>query len=120
MKIFFCPECGGYSLGPASSCDECQAGLPEDSWAEVTEEELQQLQYVEDFHLPEGTPVWEYDVIKLKADDSDERTISYTTALLKKMGDTGWELIDITSFSNKSDYKYAVFKRLWEDINKDI
>ena len=117
MKIFFCPECGGYSLGPASSCDECQADLPEDSWAEVTEEELQQLQYVEDFHLPEGTPVW---VIKLKADDSDERTISYTTALLKKMGDTGWELIDITSFSNKSDYKYAVFKRLWEDINKDI
>ena len=52
MKIFFCPECGGYSLGPASNCDECQSELPEDSWAEVTEEELQQLEYVEDFiHL---------------------------------------------------------------------
>ena len=118
MKIYFCPECGGYSLGPASSCDECQSDLPEDSWAEVTEEELQQLQYVEDFHLPEDSPVWEYDVIKLKSDDSSESGISYTTALLKRMGDTGWELVDITSFSNNSDHKYAVFKRIWEDSNK--
>ena len=52
MKIFFCPECGGYTLGPASNCDECQSELPEDSWAEVTEEELQQLEYVDDFHTP--------------------------------------------------------------------
>ena len=119
MKIFFCPECGGYSLGPASSCDECQADLPEDSWAEVTEEELQQLQYVEDFHLPTGTPMWEYDVIKLQSDDSDEGSIIYTTTLLKKMGDAGWELIEITSFSKNSNYKYAVFKRSWEDMGKN-
>ena len=118
MKIFFCPECGGYSLGPASSCDECQADLPEDSWAEVTEEELQQLQYVEDFHLPEDSPSWEYDVMKLKSDDSSEGGISYTTALLKRMGESGWELVDITSFNN-SDNKYAVFKRIWEDPNKN-
>lgn len=119
MKIFFCPECGGYSLGPASSCDECQAALPEDSWAEVTEEELQQLQYIEDFHLPEGVPMWEYDVIKLQSDDRDGRAMFYTTTLLKKMGDTGWELIEIIPLSNNSNSKYAVFKRPWENVAKD-
>ena len=119
MKIFFCPECGGYTLGPASSCDECQADLPGDSWAEVTEEELQQLQYAEDFHLPSGIPGWEYDVIKFKSDGLDEGGVSYSASLLKKMGDSGWELIDITSFGNKNDQKYGVFKRPWEDMEKD-
>ena len=48
MKIYFCPDCGGYSLGPASACDECQQPLPEDSWAEVTEEELQKVKWKPD------------------------------------------------------------------------
>ncbi len=115
MKIFFCPECGGYSLGPATKCDECQADLPEDSWAEVTEEELQQLEYVEDFHLPADISTWEYDVVKLKS-DAEEGGLSYTTSLLKKMGDKGWELVNITPLSNHKDGpKYGVFKRVWEE-----
>ena len=114
MKIFFCPECGGYSLGPASNCDECQSELPEDSWAEVTEEELQQLEYVEDFHPPSGLPTWEYDAIKLKS-DSDQGGLEYTTVLLKRMGDKGWELVNITSLGAEEDQKYAVFKRVLEE-----
>ena len=118
MKIFFCPECGGYSLGPASSCDECQAELPEDSWAEVTEEELQQLEYVDDFHLPSGLPTWEYDVVKLKS-DADEGGLNYTTTLLKKMGDKGWELVNITPLSDKDGPRYGIFKRVWEEESEE-
>ena len=83
MRIYFCPECGGYSLGPATSCDECQAELPEDSWADITEEELQQLEYVEDFDLPHGISTWEYDVVRLKT-DTEEGGLRYTTGLLKR------------------------------------
>jgi hypothetical protein len=118
MKIFFCPECGGYSLGPASSCDECQAELPEDSWAEVTEEELQQLEYVDDFHLPSSLPTWEYDVVKLKP-DADEGGLSYTTTLLKKMGDKGWELVNITPLSDENGSRYGIFKRVWEEESEE-
>ena len=112
MKIFFCPECGGYSLGPASACDECQTPLPEDSWAEVTEEELQQLQYVDDFDLTSDIPAWEYDVVKLKTDES-EGGINYTTILLKKMGDKGWELVNITPLGDGNGPRYGIFKRVW-------
>ena len=110
MKIFFCPECGGYSLGPASSCDECQAELPEDSWAEVTEEELQQLEYVDDFHLPSGLPTWEYDVVKLKPDADPSQ---------KKMGDKGWELVNITPLSDENGPRYGIFKRVWEEESEE-
>ena len=112
MKIFFCPECGGYYLGPATACDECQTPLPEDSWAEVTEEELQQLQYVDDFDLASDLPAWEYDVVKLKTDES-EGGINYTTILLKKMGDKGWELVNITPLGDRDGPRYAIFKRVW-------
>ena len=117
MKIYFCPECGGYSLGPASSCDECQSELPGDSWAEVTEEELQQLEYADDFILPSGLPSWEYDVIKFKT-DLEEGGRVYTSNLLKRMGDKGWELVDITTLDGQGN-KYGIFKRAWDDEYQD-
>ena len=80
----------------------------------MTEEELQQLEYVEDFHPPSGLPTWEYDAIKLKS-DSDKGGLEYTTVLLKRMGDKGWELVNITSLGSEEDQKYAVFKRVWEE-----
>ena len=113
MKIFFCPECGGYSLGPASSCDECQSELPSDSWAEVTEEELQQLEYADDFILPSGLPSWEYDVVKFKT-DSKKDGMNYTSNLLRRMGDKGWELVDITTL-DAYEGQYGIFKRPWDD-----
>ena len=113
MKIYFCPECGGYTLGPASSCDECQAELPSDSWADVTEEELQQLEYADDFVIPSGLPAWEYDVVKFKT-DLEEGGPVYTSNLLKRMGDKGWELVDITTLDGQGN-KYGIFKRAWEE-----
>lgn len=113
MRIHFCPECGGYSLAPASSCDECQAELPEDSWAEVTEEELQLLEYADDFDLPGGLPTWEYDVLKLKS-NADEGGINYTGALLRRMGEKGWELVNVSPLGDKGGARYGIFKRTWD------
>ena len=118
MRIYFCPECGGYSMGPASSCDECQAELPEDSWADITEEELQQLEYVEDFDLPPGIPTWEYDVVRLKT-DTKEGGLRYTTGLLKRMGDKGWELVNITPLGDKDGPRYGIFKRVWDESHAE-
>ena len=58
MKIYFCPECGEYTLGPTSVCEECHSDIPDNSSAEVTEEEVNQLEYVEEFDFPpqEGDP----------------------------------------------------------------
>ena len=112
MKIFFCPECGAYSASPASFCDQCQTELSEESWAEVTAEELQQLEYVEEFELPDGLPSWEYDVVRLKS-DADAGGLNYTAALLKRMGDKGWELVNIVPLGDKEGPRYGVFKRSW-------
>ena len=117
MKIFFCPDCGAYSLGPASSCDECQKPLPEDSWAEVTEEELQQLEYAEQLDMPGANLVWEYDVVKLKP-ESDPGGLDYSTAILKTMGQRGWELVNITPLGFSEEPRYGIFKRCYENFNK--
>lgn len=114
MRIFFCPDCGGYSVGPATICDECHAPLPDDSWADITEEDLQQLDYVEEFELPPGVPTWEYDVVKLKT-DAVNGGARYTTEILKRMGEKGWELVNIVPLGDKDGPRYGVFKRSWED-----
>ncbi|MDP6715777.1 MAG: DUF4177 domain-containing protein [SAR202 cluster bacterium] len=112
MKIFFCPECGGYSLGPASHCDECQSPLPEDSWAEVSEEELTQLEYIDDFERPPGLPSFEYDVIRLKS-SADGDAVRYSNHVLNRMGESGWELVNIVAASGEKAPNFAVFKRSW-------
>ena len=117
MKIYFCPDCGGYTLGPASACDECQRPLPEDSWAEVTEEELQQLEYAEDFDIPSTVSAWEYDVVKLKS-DSDSGGVDYSTAVLKGMGEKGLELVNITPLGSSDEPRYGIFKRGYENFNR--
>jgi hypothetical protein len=112
MKIYFCPECGGYSIGPASHCDQCHAPLPEDSWADVSEEELTQLEYIDEFELPPSLPSWEYDVIRLRS-GADDDSVRYSTQLLNRMGDSGWELVDIVSFEGENSPRFGVFKRSW-------
>jgi len=112
MRIYFCPECSSYTISPSSYCDECQSQIPEDSWAEVTEEEIHQLEYVEEFDLTPGLPVWEYDVVRLKS-DADEGGLRYTTALLNRMGEKGWELVNVTPLGDTDGPRYGVFKRCW-------
>ena len=112
MKVYFCPDCGAYSTASDAACEECHAELPEDSWAEVTDEELQQLDYVEDLDLPPGMPAWEYDVVRLKSDD-DAGGLTYTTELLNRMGEKGWELVSIVPLGNGEWPRYGVFKRSW-------
>ena len=112
MKIFFCPECGAYSLVPASHCHECQASLPEDSWDEVTEEELHQLEYIEDLELPLGLPSWEYDVVRLRS-GVEGSSMVYYSEVLKRMGDKGWELVSILPPRDGEHAHYGVFKRSW-------
>lgn len=114
MRIYFCPECGAYALGPASVCQECQTELPEDSWAEVDEEELRQLEYVEEFDVPPGIPLWEYDVVRLKS-DSEQGGLTYTTELLNRMGEKGWELVSIVPLGDRDGPRYGVFKRSWAE-----
>ncbi|HAT21399.1 MAG: hypothetical protein VX918_05555 [Chloroflexota bacterium] len=92
--------------------------MPEDSWAEITEEELQQLEYVEDFDLPHGISTWEYDVVRLKT-DTEEGGLRYTTSLLKRMGDKGWELVNITPLGDENGPRYGIFKRIWDQGHGD-
>ncbi len=113
MRIFFCTDCGGYSLGPAEICDECHAELSEDGWADITEEDLQQLDYVDEFDLPPGVPTWEYDVVKLKTDNVAGGA-KYTSEILRRMGETGWELVNIVPLGHDDGSGYGVFKRSWE------
>ena len=112
MRIFFCLECGAYSLGPASRCDECQAELPEDSWDDVTEEELHQLEYIEELELPPGLPSWEYDVVKLRS-GTGKNGMVYYSEVLNRMGDKGWELVSILPPGEGKTAEYGVFKRSW-------
>ena len=82
-------------------------------WAEVSEEELRQLEYAEEFDYPVGLPSWEYEVVKLRSDDEFGGLI-YTSELLNLMGDKGWELVDIVSLDDKENSRYGIFKRSWE------
>ena len=127
MKLYFCPECGAYDFGNADVCQECQAPIPEDSWADVSDEDVTQLDYIEGFDLLEGLPTWEYEVIKMKghanglegngrgADDEDilEKTRVYNEHLFNRMGDKGWELVNIVPLGDKDGPRYGVFKRAW-------
>lgn len=118
MKIYFCPECGAYDFSLATICDECEASIPEDSWADVSEEELNQLDYVEEFDYTPGLPTWEYDVMRFKPDE-DETGINYNVLLLNNMGDKGWELVSIVPLGDKDGPRYGVFKRAWlEDFEE--
>lgn len=112
MKIYFCQECGAYSLGTESNCEECQAMISDEGWADVTQEELDQLDFVDEFDLPPGLPVWEYEVVRLKTDDDDD-SLTYTTQLLTRMGEKGWELVDVVSLNGAGSTRFGVFKRCW-------
>ena len=112
MRIFFCPECGAYSKVPASQCDRCQAAVPEDSWDEVSEEELHQLEYIHEHELPPGLPSWEYDVVRLRS-GADGSGMVYNSEVLNRMGDKGWELVSILTPGEGETAQYGVFKRSW-------
>ena len=110
MRIIFCSECGEYSLDPATKCDICDSSLPEDGWAEVSGEDLVQLEYVDGMEYESNLPIWEYEVIRLNANlDS----VKYNTELLNRMGDAGWELVSVESSSDSTAARYGIFKRAW-------
>ncbi len=110
MRIIFCSECGEYSLDPATKCDICDSSLPEDGWAEVSGEDLVQLEYVDGMEYESNLPIWEYEVIRLNANlDS----VKYNTELLNRMGDAGWELVSVESSSDSAAARYGIFKRAW-------
>ena len=112
MKIYFCLECGGYSLEPATTCVDCQTPLAENGGIDISEQELAQLQYIDEFELPPGLPAWEYDVIRLKPCETDS-AVSYVDKLLNRMGQSGWELVNIVSLTSEDDPNFGVFKRSW-------
>ena len=112
MKIYFCPECGTYDFGDASVCVDCDEPIPADSWADISEDDLAELDYVEEFELPPGLPSWEYEVVRLEIVAEDDRR-EYTSHLLNSMGSRGWELVSIEAPGKGSDRHYGVFKRAW-------
>ena len=112
MIIYFCSDCGAYSVGPVSNCEECQAELPDDNWTEINDEEFRQLEYIDEFDLPPGLPTWEYDVIRLKS-DAEAGGLEYTNELLNRMGERGWELVSIVPLADQDGPRYGVFKRSW-------
>ena len=75
----------------------------------MTEEEVTQLEYVEEFDLTPGLPVWEYEVVKVKS-DAEPGGFDYTTQLLNRMGENGWELVNITPLGDKDGPRYGVFQ----------
>ena len=110
MRIIFCSECGEYSLDPATECDICDSALTEDGWAEVSGEDLVQLDYVDSMEYEPNLPIWEYEVVKL---NSNPNAVKYNTELLNRMGDAGWELVSVESSSASSEARYGIFKRAW-------
>ena len=113
MKVYFCPECGAYDFGAGMVCEDCAEPIPTDGWIDLSEDELAELDYVEEFELPPGLPSWEYEVMRLEAVVDDK--LDYTTRLLNSMGSKGWELISIETLGKGAHY--GVFKRGWlEDI----
>ncbi len=107
MRIIFCSECGEYSLDPATKCDICDSSLPKDGWAEVSGEDLVQLDYVDDMEYEPNLPIWEYEVIKF---NPNSESVAYNMELLNRMGDAGWELVSVES---SSETRYGIFKRAW-------
>ena len=112
MKIYFCPECGAYDFGAGDLCLDCDELIPSDSWADVSEEELAELSYAEEFELPPGLPSWEYEVMKLEPVSEDDKR-QYMMRLLNSMGNNGWELVSIEASGRHNDKQYGVFKRAW-------
>ena len=99
-------------------CEECQADLSEDGWAEVIAEELHQLEYVDEMELAPGLPTWEYEVVRLKS-DAEPGGANYTTELLNRMGEKGWELVNVVPLGDRDGPRYGVFKRSWsEDLQE--
>ena len=110
MRIIFCSECGEYSLDPATKCDICDSSLPEDGWAEVSGEDLVQLDYVDGMEYESHLPIWEYEVIKL---NTRADAVKYNTELLNRMGDAGWELVSVEPSSDSDSVRFGIFKRAW-------
>ena len=81
-------------------------------------EELQQLEYIDEFEPGENIPTWEYEVLKLKS-DSLESSREYNKTLLNGMGEKGWELVRITSMGDSKSDNFGVFKRSWSDKVED-
>ena len=88
--------------------------LPEDSCADVTDEELRLLQYVDELDVSPDLPTWEYDVVRLKS-DAEAGSVRYTSELLNRMGEKGWELVSIVPLDGKNGQLYGVFRRCWHD-----
>ena len=112
MKIYFCPDCGAYDFGAGDLCVDCDEPIPYDNWTDVSEEELAELDYADEFDLPPGLPSWEYEVMRLDSVAEDDRQY-YTMQLLNSMGDKGWELVSIGALGRNDDSQYGVFKRAW-------
>ena len=112
MKIYFCPDCGAYDFGAGDLCVDCDEPIPHDNWTDVSEEELAELDYADEFDLPPGLPSWEYEVMRLDTIAEDDRQ-HYTIQLLNSMGDKGWELVSIGALGRNDDSQYGVFKRAW-------
>ena len=112
MKVYFCPECGTYDFGAGMVCEDCAEPISLDGWMELSEDELAEFDYVEEFELPPGLPSWEYEVIRLKAVAEDDK-FDYTTRLLNSMGSKGWELVGIETLGKGEGAHYGVFKRGW-------
>lgn len=110
MRIIFCGECGEYSLESATKCDICDSSLDEDGWAEVSDDDLIQLDYIDDMEYDSGLPVWEYEVVRLNP-SSD--ALNYNAELLNRMGELGWELVAVESHDDSPGARYGVFKRCW-------
>ena len=85
MKIYFCPECGAYDFDEGEVCVDCEEPIPEDSWADVSEEELAELDYADEFELPPGLPSWEYEVVRLETIAEDDKQ-QFAMQLLKQDG----------------------------------
>ena len=112
VKIFFCPECGAYDFDDGEVCIDCDEPIPADSWADVSEEELAELDYADEFELPPGLPSWEYEVVRLETIAEDDKQ-QFAMQLLNKMGSNGWELVSIEAVGQSNDRQYGVFKRAW-------
>ena len=57
-------------------------------------------------------------MVKLKP-DYEEGGLEYTTALLNRMGDKGWELVNVTPLGDQDGPRYGVFKRSWMSDYED-
>ena len=114
MKIYFCPECGAYDFGDGNVCADCDEPIPDDSWADVSVDELAELDFAEEYELPPGLPSWEYEVIRFESVAQDDKR-NYALQLLNSMGDKGWELVSIEAPDGQSTARFGVFKRAWLD-----